>query len=117
YNHGFSLARMRAVHDAIVAAGGESPFSDWIDSRQAREVPEREVTTRVECADYFPQRDAALRAHATQIDPEGWFFAVPREVELATWRDEEYELAESRVPTTLPEDDLFAGIRGTEHAR
>ena len=108
---------MRAVHDAIVAAGGESPFSDWIDSRQAREVPEREVTTRVECADYFPQRDAALRAHATQIDPEGWFFAVPRDLELATWRAEEYELAESRVPTALPEDDLFAGIRGTELAR
>ncbi|MBO3088967.1 mycothiol conjugate amidase Mca [Cellulomonas dongxiuzhuiae] len=117
YNHGFSLARMRAVHDAIVAAGGESPFSDWIDSRQAREVPERPVTTRIECADHFDQRDAALRAHATQIDPEGWFFAVPREVEAATWRDEEYELAESRVETTLPETDLFAGIRGTEHAR
>ncbi|WP_243738234.1 mycothiol conjugate amidase Mca [Cellulomonas shaoxiangyii] len=117
YNHGFSLARMRTVHDAIVAAGGESPFSDWIDSRQAREVPERPVTTRVECADYFPQRDAALRSHATQIDPEGWFFAVPREVELAQWRTEEFELAESRVPTTLPEDDLFAGIRGTEAAR
>lgn len=117
YNHGFSLARMRAVHDAIVAAGGESPFSDWIDSRQAREVPEREVTTRIECAEYFDRRDAALRAHATQIDPEGWFFAVPREVERATWREEEYELAESRVPTDLPEDDLFAGIRGTEHAR
>ncbi len=117
YNHGFSLARMRAVHDAIVAAGGESPFSDWIDSRQAREVPEREVTTRIECSDWFPQRDAALRAHATQIDPQGWFFAVPREVELESWRHEEYELAASRVPTTTPEDDLFAGIRGTEHAR
>ncbi|MCC2314530.1 mycothiol conjugate amidase Mca [Cellulomonas xiejunii] len=117
YNHGFSLARMRAVHDAIVAAGGESPFSDWIDSRQAREVPEREVTTRIACADHFAQRDAALRAHATQIDPEGWFFAVPREVEVATWPAEEYELAESRVETTLPETDLFAGVRGTEHAR
>src|SRR3954467_4716722 len=66
YNHGFSLARMRAVHDAIVAAGRESPFGDWLDSRQAREVPEREVTTRVECSAYFPQRDDALRAHATQ---------------------------------------------------
>lgn len=117
YNHGFSLARMRAVHDVIVAAGGESPFSDWIDSRQAREVPEREVTTRIACVDYYDQRDAALRAHATQIDPDGWFFAVPREVEVATWPFEEYELAESRVETTLPETDLFAGIRGTEHAR
>ncbi|MBO3086500.1 mycothiol conjugate amidase Mca [Cellulomonas fengjieae] len=111
YNHGFSLARMRAVHDAIVAAGGESPFGDWLDSRQAREVPEREVTTRIDCSEFFPQRDAALRAHATQIDPDGFFFAVPRELEVAQWPTEEYELVTSRVPVTLPEDDLFAGLR------
>ncbi|WP_421742281.1 mycothiol conjugate amidase Mca [Cellulomonas sp.] len=111
YNHGFSLARMRAVHDAIVAAGRESPFGDWLDSRQAREVPEREVTTRIECAEYFGQRDDALRAHATQIDPDGFFFAVPRELEVAQWPTEEYELAGSRVPVRLPEDDLFAGLR------
>ena len=110
YNHGFSLARLRAMHEAILEAGGESPFGDWIESRQAREIPEREVTTRIECAAYFDRRDAALRAHATQIDPEGFFFAVPREVELAHWTTEEYELAESRVPVTLPEHDLFAGI-------
>jgi mycothiol S-conjugate amidase len=111
YNHGFSLARLRAVHDAIIEAGGESPFGDWIDSRQAREIPEREVTTHIECAAYFDQRDAALRAHATQIDPDGFFFAVPRHVEVEKWSTEEYELAESRVRTTLPEDDLFAGVR------
>jgi mycothiol S-conjugate amidase len=111
YNHGFSLVRMRAVHDALVAAGRESPFGDWIDSRQAREIPEREVTTRIECSAYFGQRDDALRAHATQIDPDGFFFAVPRELEIAQWPTEEYELASSRVPVTLPEDDLFAGLR------
>jgi mycothiol S-conjugate amidase len=113
YNHGFSLARMRAMHEAIVAAGHESPFGDWIDSRQAREIPERTATTFVPCADFFEQRDAALRAHATQIDPDGFFFAIPREIELAQWPTEEFELADSRVPTTVPEDDLFAGIRGT----
>ena len=111
YNHGFSLARMRAMHEAIVAAGHESPFGDWIDSRQAREIPEREVTTHIPCSEYFPARDAALRAHATQIDPDGFFFAVPRHVEVEKWPTEEYELAESRVRTTLPEDDLFAGVR------
>ncbi|WP_029291761.1 mycothiol conjugate amidase Mca [Cellulomonas sp. HZM] len=113
YNHGFSLVRMRAVHEAILEVGGESPFGDWIESRQAREIPEREVTTRIECSEFFDRRDAALRAHATQIDPEGFFFAVPRAVEVERWPTEEYELAQSRVPTDLPEDDLFAGIRET----
>jgi len=28
------------------------------------------------------------------------------------WPTEEFELVDSKVETTLPEDDLFAGIRG-----
>ncbi|MCA5892816.1 mycothiol conjugate amidase Mca [Isoptericola sp. NEAU-Y5] len=111
YNHGFSMERMRAVHEAMLGAGLESPFGDWIESRTAREIPEREVTTRIQAAEHFSQRDDALVAHASQIDPQGFFFAVPRDVEIDVWPTEEYELADSRVPTTLPEDDLFAGVR------
>ncbi|MBC7552090.1 MAG: mycothiol conjugate amidase Mca [Cellulomonas sp.] len=110
FNHGFSMVRMRAMHEALLAAGRESPFGDWIESRQAREIPERSVTTRIACADWFEARDEALRAHATQIDPEGFFFAIPRAIEAQTWPFEDYELAVSHVPTTMPEDDLFAGI-------
>ena len=68
------------------------------------------VTTRVECSEYFSQRDDALRAHATQIDPEGDFFAAPIEWQQRLWPTEEFELARSRVPVSLPETDLFAGI-------
>jgi len=110
FNHGFSMVRMRAMHEALLAAGRESPFGDWIESRQAKEMPERSVTTRIACADWFEARDEALRAHATQIDPEGFFFAIPRAIEAQTWPFEDYELAVSHVPTTMPEDDLFAGI-------
>lgn len=116
YNHDFSMRRIRTVHEAVLDAGLESPFSDWVESRTAREIPEREVTTRVEVAPWFPRRDAALVAHATQIDPDGFFFAIPRDLEVDVWPWEEFELAESRVPTTLPEDDLFAGIRTEESA-
>ena len=35
------------------------------------------MTTRVPCSEYFTQRDEALKAHATQIDPTGFFFATP----------------------------------------
>ncbi|QTE31580.1 mycothiol conjugate amidase Mca [Pengzhenrongella sicca] len=112
YNHGFSMLRMRAMHEAIVEAGGESPFGEWIESRQALDVPERAVTTQIDCAAWFGRRDDALRAHATQIDPDGFFFAIPREIEAETWPFEDFELAVSHVATTLPEDDLFAGIPG-----
>ncbi len=76
-----------------------SPFGDWIESREVREVPEREATTRVECAAWFGARDAALRSHATQVDPDGFFFAVPRDLEARIWPVEEFELADARVPT------------------
>ena len=56
-------------------------------------------------------RDDALRAHATQIDPNSSWFACPRDVERAAWPTEDYHLARSLVDTELPEDDLFAGIR------
>ncbi|WP_089776035.1 mycothiol conjugate amidase Mca [Ruania alba] len=110
YDHGFSKARITAVHEAIVASGADSPFADWMD-RWDRDDRAEKVTTRIECADYFGHRDRALLAHATQIDPDGFFFAIPRDLEREVWPVEEYELVHSRVPTDTPEDDLFTGLR------
>ena len=46
------------------------------------------------------REDMALVAHASQIDPGGFFFAVPRDIEVDVWSTEEFELADSRVPTS-----------------
>ncbi|RKT52563.1 mycothiol conjugate amidase Mca [Saccharothrix australiensis] len=112
YSHGFSRAKLLAFHEAMLAAGEESPYAEWLAGwpSDRPDVIER-VTTRVECADYFPVRDEALKAHATQIDPESRWFAVPLEMQREVWPTEEYELARSLVDSTLPEDDLFAGVR------
>ena len=72
----------------------------------------KRVTTRIECAKYFHQRDEALLAHATQIDPKSFFFTTPMEWQQRLWPTEEFELARSRVPVSLPETDLFTGIEG-----
>ncbi|WP_043346650.1 mycothiol conjugate amidase Mca [Beutenbergia cavernae] len=109
YNAGFSIDRLRAVHAAMSDRGLASPFAEWLESRE--EWPQREVTTQVECAAYFGHRDRALIAHATQIDPDGFFFAVPRDVEADVWPWDDFELATARVPTSVPETDLFAGVR------
>lgn len=111
YDHGFSRPRVRVIHEALLARDLESPFVEWLERLEADDRPEREVTTRIECADYFGRRDQALLSHATQIDPDGFFFAVPRDLERDVWSVEEFELAQVRVPTSLPEDDLFAGLR------
>ncbi|XVS65231.1 mycothiol conjugate amidase Mca [Actinosynnema sp. CA-299493] len=112
YSHGFSRAKLTAFHEALIAEGQESPYAEWLAGwdTDKPDVIER-VTTRVECADFFPVRDEALKAHATQIDPESRWFAVPLEMQRSVWPTEEYELARSLVDSTVPEDDLFAGVR------
>jgi len=118
YFAAFHLEKYVALHAELVRRGLDSPYSkifkEW--EARARKRLERgdrslEITTRVNAADYFGIRDDALRAHATQIDPNSSWFACPRDVERAAWPTEDYHLARSLVDTELPEDDLFAGIR------
>ncbi len=111
YNHGFLRKRMQLFQDEFAKHGEVGPFEKWLkDWDPELDVLSHRITTSVECAKYFAQRDDALRAHATQIDPKSFFFTTPMEWQQRLWPTEEYELARSRVPVTLPEDDLFAGI-------
>lgn len=109
YDRGFSRGKVVAFHEAMLAAGLKSPFGEWLEQWEDRE--ERSITTRVHCAGYFDVRDRALLAHATQIDPNGWFFMIPHDLQRSVWPTEDFELARSLVPTGTPEDDLFAGVR------
>ncbi|MCW2559033.1 MAG: GlcNAc-PI de-N-acetylase [Mycobacterium sp.] len=111
YNHGFLRKRMQLIQDEFAKHGMHGPFDKWLKHFDPElDVFANRVTTRIEASRYFEQRDDALRAHATQIDPNGDFFAAPIEWQQRLWPTEEYELARSRVPVKLPEDDLFAGI-------
>jgi mycothiol S-conjugate amidase len=114
YNQTFTKARIMALHTAMLERTGSSPYEGWIErweNQEGEPRPEREITTHVPCGEYFEVRDRALLAHATQVDPDGPWFAVPMEIQREVWPTEDFELARSLVDTTLPEDDLFAGIR------
>ncbi|WP_286929766.1 MULTISPECIES: mycothiol conjugate amidase Mca [Aeromicrobium] len=111
YHHGWSRARIEAINSAMERHGLESPYKDWLQERELDPEREKRMTTRVPCAEYFDVRDRALIAHATQIDPNGFWFAVPREVQAEAWPTEDYELVTSFVDSQVPEDDLFAGLR------
>ncbi|MET9862452.1 mycothiol conjugate amidase Mca [Streptomyces smyrnaeus] len=111
YNQGFNRQRTEAMHNAMLERGLESPYTEWLERWEKMKIKERQITTYVPCGDFFEIRDKALIAHATQIDPDGGWFRVPLEIQRDVWPTEEYELAKSRVATSLPEDDLFAGIR------
>jgi mycothiol S-conjugate amidase len=111
YNMGFNRGRVVALHEGMLAAGLESPYAEWLKEWEDREDRGDRVTTRVPAADYFERRDDALRAHATQVDPEGFWFKIPLEIQQKVWPTDDFELARSLVDSTTPEDDLFAGIR------
>ena len=107
-------ARLVALHEEMERRGLESPYAEWL--AEWEETPKRgrvplEITSKVRCEQYFETRDLALLAHATQIDPESSWFAVPLDVSATAWPTEDYHRARSLVDTELPEDDLFAGIR------
>jgi mycothiol S-conjugate amidase len=109
YDSTFTRERVEAFHHALVAKGLESPFAAWLEHWDEGRV--NRVTTKVECGDYFPVRNAALIAHATQIDPDGSWFALSAEEQAVVWPTEDFILARSVIQTSTPEDDLFAGLR------
>jgi mycothiol S-conjugate amidase len=105
----FLLERLEALHAVMLEEGLESPFGEWIDEDRGR----RDVTphARIHCAATFARRDAALLAHASQIDPdEPVWFGVPRVREADVYPWEAFELLWSHVATRVPEADLFDGL-------
>lgn len=105
----WSMERMKGLHAAFLERGLESPFGEeWFD----RPNHDDRITTSVPFGPWWSARRDALLAHATQIDPKSPFwFGLPDEVACTIHPSDDYILAQSRVHTTLPEDDLFAGLR------
>ena len=69
------------------------------------------VTTQITCGTISRSATTPLRAHATQIDPNGVFRSTLG-WQQRLWPTEEFELAKTRVTTSIPETDLFTGIEG-----
>ena len=111
YNLTFHKSRLERLHTAMLAAKMESPYAEWLVKWEDKPGDAERLTTSVPCAPWFPVRDAALIAHATQVDPTGRWFSCPIELQQETWPFEDFQLARSLVDTALPEDDLFAGVR------
>ena len=111
YNLTFHKSRLEKLHNAMLAAKVDSPYGEWLTNWEDKPGDAERLTTSVPCAEWFPVRDAALIAHATQVDPTGRWFACPIDLQQETWPYEDFQLARSLVDTALPEDDLFAGVR------
>ena len=101
---------MRGIHQKFLELGLESPFDDaWLERLERADAP---VTTHVDISGYGDVRGRALRAHATQVDPNSKFwFGLPPEVQAEIHPVDDYLLIGNRLgPTDVVEDDLFAGV-------
>jgi mycothiol S-conjugate amidase len=108
----FTKQRMKLLNDAAAAEGLESPFEGWLEEWDQMGFEEPEITAQIDVSDYIERRSKALLAHATQIDPEGFWFAIPDEMHKRVYPWEDYNLVSSTVDVDPPEDDLFAGTEG-----
>ncbi len=106
----WSRARVLAMHHKMLELGIESPYDDeWL----ARFNEDERISTRVFVGEHYHVREKALLAHATQVDPASPFwFALSSDVQREVYPWDEYILAQSRIETERPEDDLFAGVPG-----
>lgn len=109
YNQQHTRARLEVLASAMIERELPNPYAGWLQNWQDRRPVN--ITTRVECGDFFETRANALLAHATQVDPDGQWFAVPIELQRQIWPTEEFELAFSTVgELEVVEDDLFTGV-------
>jgi mycothiol conjugate amidase Mca len=99
----------RAI-EAAVAAGLDHPFEGRAAEELEFATPDHFVTTTVDVRGGIAKKLGALRAHHSQIDETFPLLAIPEEVMANLFGDEHYQLALSRVPTSRPETDLFAGV-------
>jgi N-acetyl-1-D-myo-inositol-2-amino-2-deoxy-alpha-D-glucopyranoside deacetylase len=109
---------LREGAEAMAALGEESPFAQLgeIDDIPFA-VPDEFVTAAVDGRPYAGHKDAAMRAHATQITVDGPFFALSNDLGQEVLGVEHYRLVRGergpagRAPHGW-EDDLFAGLTG-----
>ena len=113
YYSAWARARVVAMHEKFLELGLESPIpEEWL----TRPGLDHRLTTRIAVLPEDDVRDAALLAHATQVDPASPFwFGLPTDAGNA-YPFDDYILARSVVDApitgaTVPEDDLFAGLR------
>ena len=112
YDRIFNLERVDAMFLELSVTEPESPLLEPLGAAREwmKDYPKL-ATTHGPVGEFLEVRDAALRAHASQVSPTSSFFFWPNELIKKAWPYEDFQLVESKVDTVTPESDLFSGIR------
>ena len=109
----FPKSVIRAGIEAMQAPGslhGDSEFAAMDPDDIPFACDDELVTTTIAAPEFLPAKMAALRAHGTQVDVSGGFFALADNVGAEAFGTEYYRLAMGSAASDHLETDLFAGI-------
>jgi LmbE family N-acetylglucosaminyl deacetylase len=103
----------RKIWEALREAGEEVPDFSSTPPEVVRQMEEAEqrITTTVDITPVIDRKRDALMAHASQIR-ESWFSKIPPEIATEAFGQESFIRAADTSGAAIPEDDLFAGLRG-----
>jgi N-acetyl-1-D-myo-inositol-2-amino-2-deoxy-alpha-D-glucopyranoside deacetylase len=109
-----SASRMRTMLARLREAGDTKTFEglDLTDELPPMFSADAAIAVEVDGTPWMHQKLAAMKAHATQITPEGSFFASAPILGDAMWSHEHYVMAagEPLPAGDGPADDVFAGL-------
>ena len=111
YYTAIPISFLRMGWEALKEAGDETPFGVADPEELTFGDPDEVITTRIDARDYLDAKIGALRAHATQIEVDGPFFALSNNIGQRAFGLEHYRLIRGTPPTDGElEEDLFAAL-------
>ncbi len=108
YETAFPKSVLQAGIDLLKASGGTNFFGADSADDLSFGNPDEDVTTEIDARAHLDAKVAAMRAHATQIEVDGPFFALSNNVGQQAMGVEHFILAGAADGTR--ESDLFDGI-------
>jgi mycothiol S-conjugate amidase len=106
------LMRARGVGSWLAADPdeGEEERTEREERLARMEAATGPLTSRVDIADLWDVKLAALREHVTQLGPDFFLLALTADEWRRHQPTEDFTLRVSRLGVRLPEEDLFAGL-------
>lgn len=99
------------IFEALREAGEDVPEWDMTEEEQ-RKIAEAEaaITTEIDIRPVLDRKRDALLAHASQI-ADSWFSKIPPQVAEEAFGVESFTRVRGGTPDSVPETDLFTGLR------
>ena len=106
------ISFLRMGWEALKQLGEETPFGVAAPEDLPFGDPDETVTTRIDARDHLDAKMDAMRAHRTQIEVDGPFFALSNHGGQRAFGYEHFRRIRGGLPPAAGEveEDLFAGV-------